>query len=147
MNIEQQVCNLEQAKKLSEFGINPTSLFQWREYLDEGVNEWQSAILFEGKTEDDSIKYALADSSYPAFTVAELILMLPERTSVSRGHKNYSCRHWWGNFMDGILRNVKPNSWHETKGETAASALAEMLIYLLENNLTTAKEANERLSK
>ena len=116
MKLKNQVCTLSQAKKLTELGLNVKSLFQWREYLDEGLNLWQTSILFEGETDDDCIKYALADSSYPALTVAELLLINCETITI--------------NNMQ--LKN-------------SAEQLADHILFRIRNNELSVEACNERL--
>ena len=128
MKLEKQVCTLSQAKKLTELGLNANSLFKWREYLDEGLNLWQTAILFEGETDDDCIKYALADSSYPAFTDSELAVMLDAYYETYRTKDDR-----WAVVPDGITF------------ETPAEASADRLIELLKNESLSVEACNERL--
>lgn len=139
MRLEDQCCSLDQSKRLSELGIKAKSLFYWREYLDENVNKWQAALLLDDKTDDESIKYSLADSSYPAFTVAELGVMLPTDYYSYAGD---SCKDWYC-LRHGDESNYSKYEFAESPNE--AQARASMLIYLLENNLTTSKEVNDKL--
>lgn len=68
MNLEDQVCSLEYAKKLKEFGIKQNSLFWWRRYIPiKGSTyispEWKISI-YEGSTNNYDI--------ISAFTASEL---------------------------------------------------------------------------
>jgi hypothetical protein len=95
MKLSEQVCALEQAKKLYALGVERRSLF----------------YHFHGRIEHE----AFGSEYYSAFTVAELGVMLPPFT--------YS---WMGN---------------------EAECRAAQLIYLLENNLVTPAETNQRLTQ
>ena len=140
MNIEKQVCTIEQSKRLSEFGITAKALFYWREYLDESVSEWQTALLLNDKTDDNCIKYALADSSYPAFTVAELGVMIPE------WHFTYSRLEGYASYKneDGEF-SVADGTVNGQNYDTEAECRAALVIYLIENNTLSIQTCNSRL--
>ncbi len=153
MRIEQQVCTLEQAKKLKELGIEQDSMVAFAENSASKIECGVTNELFEQHCKDYEISVhpggfveSFEEQSFCAYNVAELLCMMPERTSIDKGHKNYHAKYWWGDFMDGILRSVKPNSWHQCAGDTAADALARLLIYLLEEKLITPEEVNNRLN-
>ena len=66
MNLEDQVCSLELAKKLKELGVKQESIFWWIEF----VNGWELRFAtFKVPTLNDVIS---------AFTVAELGEGLPD---------------------------------------------------------------------
>lgn len=138
MNIEQQVCTLEQAKRLKELGVKQESNFYYNNgavwYLYD-VTDWGMQTQFYEECLNDE-RLPERDDIISAFTVVELLELLPPRTSITKGNTHYHCRYWWGKYLDGVLREgVKENSWHGTKSIHAAESLAAMLIYLIENNL------------
>lgn len=119
--IENQVCTLEQAKRLKELGITQDST-----YFINSKGQPIEAWIVEGDE----------DQFHAAFTVAELGVML-DYCSVTRsempGHKGEFC------FPGGPV-----------KGEclyfpTEAQARAQRLINALEKGRTTAEEVNNRL--
>jgi len=128
MNIKDQVCSFEFAKKLKELGVKQESYFYW--YTD-GLNR-------RIETETDYIRGVYgyggsADAVYSAFTVAELGEMLPNHI-----HKDSSTYWLWYGKMhawevsyctsdDEFLAYVEE--------ETEASARAKMLVYLIMNML------------
>lgn len=117
MKIEQQVCTLEQAKRLKELGIEQRSIF----------------YHFGGKVTN----VAWGNDYFAAFTVAELGVMLLSdcKTQIISGY-------WSASF-----HSLNNKSYYESGFTTEAEARAAMLIYLLENNLTTASSVNTRLKE
>jgi hypothetical protein len=69
MKLENQVCSLDLAKRLKKLGVKQESLFWWSAHTEPATlwNEW-SLEKQEGSP----------DTSYAAFTVAELGEMLPD---------------------------------------------------------------------
>mgnify|MGYP000317131226 CR=1 FL=1 len=131
MKIENQVCTLEQAKKLTALGVTAEPLFWYVIDIDpitplDIIQKWQHSNF------DQCEKYA-------AFTVAELGVMLPSETHTQRTGSEDSEYDNWEWVDDG---NGNANGLYNTEVE----ARAAMLIYLLENNLTTAEEVNQRLT-
>lgn len=123
MELEQQVCSLEIAKRLKELGVKQENLYYWLEASD-GARLMKNPIL-------DTYKYF---KRYSAFTVAELGEMLP------RGTKSYlhkcvdgcDSRYFDKEISYECQLHDKSKT---TTAETEANARARMLIYLLENNL------------
>lgn len=160
MTLEQQVCTVEQAKLLTELGIVCEAYFNWTHYPETKYRKGSIMLTNPGSRE------SITDmgETYPAFTVAELGVMLP-------------CRIWVCNDMYNLELQKVDENWHPTKNErenefwysyqfinredkieflndsgrviekTEAQARAAMLIYLLENKLITPEECNQRLSK
>lgn len=143
MKLEQQVCTLEQAKKLKELGIVPKSvLFLW---LDYSKNSHGPKIVNADVMDFESDRSYI----YAAFTVAELGVMLPDYIT---GEHLYTYQQRRG-ALD--KRKVKHDIYywcmgniflHTVTGEIEAEARAAMLIYLLENKLITPEEVNNRLN-
>lgn len=126
MKIEQQVCNLELAKKLKELGVKQDSLF----YYSIGPL-------------DDSLQIGKLDHGWSepvenisAFTINELLEMLPEFTgrelTIKRGN-NYYLVYYDKNSIGAITDNEHISDQID---ESLCNALAKMLCYLKENNLT-----------
>lgn len=135
MKLENQVCTLEQAKKLKELGVVGETEYYFRgdkiwhfNEVTDWTNQEQLYELIESGDEADNI--------VPVFTVAELGVMLPRETYtfLPRNDINWECLN---NDYGLTIRTY----------ETEAEARAEMLIYLLESGLTTAKEVNQRLTQ
>lgn len=155
MKVENQVCTLEQAKKLDELGVKykdyhyayvDFSVYSGQEavlcrpasHVEEHSKEWSWFMIGEHSEEitaeidEDTVS---ADGGvYPAFTVAELGVMIlnnPKNTDIFID--------WDGQYIFKGEKGVKICN-------TEAEARAAMLIYLLENNLTTLEEVNTRLN-
>lgn len=140
MKIKDQVASYEQARILNDLGIR------------QGL----TPFFFDGP---GSLRYnhhpiggfSQAETCFSAFGVAELGDMLPYDQFLSghRIHDKWFCafypkKHKSFFDKDAAVRSLPERS---TCGETEAEARAAMLIHLLENNLTTASEVNDRLNK
>lgn len=122
MKLENQVCTLEQGAKLSALGIEGKSLFYW------AINSYNQVHKAVTMNPDNR------DIVYPAFTIAELGLMIDwDHVAISPPYK--------GDKMWYLHTNNKDFAF-----ENEAQARAGTLIYLLENNLTTTREVNHRLT-
>lgn len=117
MNLEDQVCSLEHAKKLKELGVKQESFFKWRLRKDWYVTE---AFTYE----EENATAELADEC-AAFTVAELGELCPQ--VIWNACKNVGNEKVIAIVFNGVL----------IKANTEADARAKMMIYLLENNLIT----------
>ena len=137
MKIQDQVCTLEQAKKLKELGVEQKVLWQWK------VNNVQSVVISTPMAFwIDTYVPSVGNVFYAAFTVAELGVMLPISFisfKVTAG-KEFSCAKLKDNYPEIDF------SFTSKFGTNEAEARAEMLIYLLENKLIKAEEVNQRLS-
>lgn len=146
MELQKQVVSLQQAIRLNNLGVDLTSQFSWC---------WNGAKMDGEERKDfflnlDGFKDVWPEA-YNAFTVAELGVMLPEVF----GEHNHVIRSYRPNpeWVKGMKYPL--NQWvcewgdacvHEAAFQpTEAEARADMLIWLLENNHTTAEEVNERL--
>ena len=142
MKIEDQVCSLEQATKLKELGVEQNA----------GLFYWQWGDLVFGEDVD------YGEPKQAAFTVAELGVMLPTynwAVPIFQGEIDVNsevcqevrvsvdllrvatCR------IESLDRN---NSWKEISGITMASAMADMLIYMIESKIISLSDINARLS-
>ena len=153
MELNKQVCSVEQSIKLKELGINCTAQFFW--YTgDTGNNVDRVLPTLNNSLHDDGL-------SFFAYTVAELGVMLPHD-----GHgigEYYTLKDVGYLVVDESLGgnnsgfSVVPaypdsdnvDTWPEVCNGvfyTEAEARASLLIYLLENNHTTPEEVNQRLN-
>lgn len=135
MKIEDQVCSLELAKKLKEFGVKQESLFSWI-YTD--------APLDDGSRDKVVLTHTLGEShwelggeqdTYSAFTVAELGEMLPGNIS---GLYFVTQKGLMGNswYVEALTVVGHSEVWLAI-AKTEADARAKCLIYLIENKLIT----------
>jgi len=127
MNLEDQVCSLELAKKLKELGVKQKSFFYYE--LISLTNEYHVSWDFsDGKGE------------YSSFTVAELLELLPFEIF---NNFNYGLviKKSYNDFeviYDTYTIDGDDNRNFQLKYEfdkNPANACAKMLIYLIENNL------------
>jgi hypothetical protein len=137
MNLEKQVCTLEQAKKLKGLGVAHKSQF----------HHFKEKISFT----------AHGDDYWPAFSVAELGVMLPHPSSLNEMGgwlHNSECdtsstdgMPWYLLWEFDLDKENAGFGRHIISGKTEAEARAAMLIYLLENGVITADEVNQRLAQ
>lgn len=120
MKIQDQVCTLEQAKRLRELGVRQESLFYHTHSEKWGVMPRKS-IDFSGNPSS-------------AFTVAELGVMLGTE-EWSTNYKKQNIFYW-----DAELFALPFGAY-----QTEAEARAAMLIHQLENKLITPEQVNARL--
>lgn len=128
MEIQNQVCTKQQGEKLYSLGIQfAGSYFYW--HFGSVSETW--VIV----NKEESNIFPSAD--YPAFTVAELGVMLPalSHSWVTKGNSYFNCSD---NFNVGISIVFCEN--------TEAEARAALLIYLLEEKVITPEEVNQKLN-
>lgn len=142
MKIEDQVCTLEQGKRLQELGVTKIAMF---------YHYWNGRTDCPEELKEYSIGYskprAATANYYPAYTVAELGEMLPkkviyncEEESAMYVQKDIKLAAYlnWNGFCNQI-QYIKGGGGVLTvagyENQTEAQARAEMLIYLLENKL------------
>lgn len=137
MKLEQQVCNMQQGKRLAELGITKfTGIFRWCVFCPDPTGEkyFYDAVYGDG-TENDMPGEYICD----AYTVAELGAM-------------------FGIFLDANLHNADKDfdTWFEGMKAKYGDHLsvcynplftADYLIYLLENGILTAEQCNSALQK
>jgi len=143
MNIEDQVCTLEQSKRLKELGSKQHSLFAyWIKNHNKlsrlKIAEYTDNIFYSIHAEEGNDFNAImgrVDEFACAYTVAELGEMLKDWNNSHQHNDNLMPRY----YNDGIL-----DWWHCDEFQTnlatthtEAQARAAMLIYLLENKLIT----------
>jgi hypothetical protein len=152
MKLENQVCTIEQAKKLKELGVIQDSLFYYRNYQyskhklrHNGNRPTPNQQVFNDLAlgTDLHSDYVM-NESYSAFTVAELGELLPRALQPDGHNWSYYHRHCWkGESVGYTAFGMEPieQGWHTYE----ATARAEMLIKLLESGKITAEECNNRL--
>lgn len=152
MKLQDQICTLEQAKKLRELGVDFYGLFV--HYTNKVLTEDRGVILKE-KTASwaaiGEIKNGGVINYYPAFTSSELGIMLPETNGVMAfsTHYNDHFGQWECELRDLVKwegGESMPPLAHEEEADTEAEARAAMLIHVLENKLATVEEINNRLN-
>lgn len=141
MKIQDQVCTLEQAKKLKELGVEQESLFYYIDNMVLGlegikVKEQTKSYKINGVVQDGGVvRY------YSAFTVAELGELLPiEDMPDGRDWQQRPFRDYYPHTGKIMWKYDDPYTKYGrerkvTEAKTEAEARAAMLIYLLENNL------------
>lgn len=130
MNLSDQVCSLESAKKLRELGVRQESLFYWHLPVYE---DWR---VLMGRNEMWEEEYTVS-----AFTVAELGEFLPLFVEQDKKKfKLYLAKNEYGEwFVEYHEWSLKQLDNYELlvqrHADTESEARAKMLIYLIENKL------------
>jgi len=158
MNLEQQVCSLELAKRLKELGIKQESLFCHQPIKNEKPRVWPRNFNL------NEFAHPSIDERIAAFTLIELLEILPNRITININEPfnsfilkieksfhveqydidkgifdkkdmyiaNYHCDSTAIVGHDAWMRRcLTDNKWDHN----AANSCAKMLIYLLENRL------------
>jgi len=135
MNLEQQCCSLELAKRLKELGVKQESIFYW--------GTWGGGFVL-GDVEDKGEWPDIPDTYFSAFTVSELGEMLPA------GSFGVSCIR----YSEPDARTVWDAKYYEDgevkQGESSekeADARAMLLIYLIENKKKTRLQVKVSCNK
>lgn len=142
MKPEQQVCTLEQGRRLKELGITGCSLFYWVDLTAYGKkmapNGYEIMPHDEATHESKGCCFTDFDTTFNAFIVSELGQMCNSETCTMRTgtemseYANWEWQHQGNDQALGLFN-------------TEAEARAALLIHLLETNHLTAEEANKRL--
>jgi len=160
MLLENQVCSLEQSKKLKELGVKQFSLFYHfpnpntkeikKKYKipDYNVVYGKNHIGKEWENISELVIRGVFTSTYSAFTVAELGIMLPEyypswRFKVKNSIKWISTIITKDNVKDG--KTITTANEFDRYANNEAQARATLLIALLENDVIKVSEVNKRL--
>lgn len=148
MRLEDQVCTESQGIRLEELGVHARPPFAHC-WVTVGPEDAVKDILL---VDDKNTRIPELATTWiaPAYTVAELLAMLPANSSINNGGNKFFCRFWWGELADNILRdsfqkNSTHKNWHQTTDENPAAACASMLIFLLENKLISPEQVNKSL--
>jgi hypothetical protein len=127
MNILQQVCNIEQAKRLKELGVMQVSIAC---FIGEELHLFNHRLY--NWAEQKNI------NAVAAFTVAELGILLPATPKIN----------WATFFIEENIRfchvNLNGEPWGAYPNESQARAA--LLIYLLENQVIDVSEVNTRIA-
>lgn len=132
MKIENQVCTKLQGEKLEDLGIDCKPVFCY--CLVNGSSDNSYSVLLPTNYDLADIPDLATTWQAPAFTVAELGVMID-----------------W-NFVAPYMPDNKDSNFYchtnddDFKNTNEAQCRADVLIYLLENNLITTKEVNDRLN-
>lgn len=139
MNISQQVSTLEQSKKLYDLGITGPTVFY--HVFDSGM-KW--CIMPDGffNKEEEGIEF------YPAFTVAELGMMLPENIHAN-GHTYFFSSQSVDKRFEALYSAIDviiPCLYLTGSYSTEAEARSAMLLFVVEDKITTPAECNIQLA-
>jgi hypothetical protein len=154
MNLDEQVCTLEQARLLKTLGIRQdVSYAAWlKNNCQDETEFWCWPVISPGVSHQgysSPAKYCL--EGFSAFTVAELAVMLPDYYPSWRFKKDEKSqeRLWIVTVICGPkppgIDDIHTAHEFDRHGKTQAEALATLLIALLETETITPAEVNERL--
>ncbi len=129
MNLDDQVCSFELAKKLKKLGVKQESLFFWREHGE--ISHSSKYVDPRDWSKVENIK------CIAAFTASELGEMLPDYIVDYPGHGQALQFRKWGTKYIVEYHRVFEAPLRREEATTEADARAKMLIYLLENKLIT----------
>ena len=134
MTLEQQVTSLELSKKLKKLGVKQESAFVWMKCSPPGEGFFLHFCDYDMRTDD-----------IPAFTVAELLNLLPGEITAPHGRAFltytrilstnehlFDYTYITSNEYDGTTAIE-----FETEDVNAADNLANLFIFLLEHKLIT----------
>jgi hypothetical protein len=163
MKLEDQVCTLEQAKRLKELGVRQDA--SYAAWLKNNCQEETEFLCWPVISPGVSHKGYSSPAKgclegFSAFTVAELGVMMPAR--VMSGGDDYfpqihkGRRGWYIQYQtnkkdvvvnaDGDIDRPRGYLYNTYRvAYNMAEAYASYLILLLENNVITPAEVNERL--
>jgi len=140
MILENQVCSLSLAKKLKALGVKKESLFLHVTFKNKSstIPETElNEIIWYSDLEEEVEKNYLEDMNfYSAFTVAELIDMLPNLPQpfrLSFGIENPDI-DLGGKYYCTTNRISYPDD-HDFYSDNLANCLAEMIILLIKNGI------------
>lgn len=154
MKLINQVCTLEQAKRLKELGVRQDAIWFWAYPVKDKMISTRKGVIHYTTKEDilmdnegDEFDHDVA----AAFTVAELCQMLPDyypswRFKVSESSEE---RKWIATVICGPkppgIDNIHTAYEFDRYAKTQAEALATLLIALLDIKYITPEEVNARL--
>lgn len=175
MKIEDQVCTPEQANRFKELGVTAQSLHQWWKmkypaseeafaknranclitptgdnhdrFIMHYIDNENAAFHWEEGTYNDGWDHSrceLEEGPLPAYNVAELGMMLPPGNGFYV-YPGYDCKMSIIQFDKAISACFYDVP--DFRLETEAQSRAAMLIHLIENNLITTEEINNRLKQ
>lgn len=137
--IEKQVCSLDLSKRLERFGVIQESLFWWHD-TDNPVDSHRDWYVSDKKEYDTDPAF---ESVFSAFTVAEILEMLPEQVNgfdlrIEKQITEKNGIYWYVAYWEcGYEDETRFNTYSE---HSLADAATKMLIYLLEHNLISPEQ-------
>ena len=160
MRAEEQVCTVNQSKQLYELGLRLPSMCWWRnDYPDNPLSypdKWRLIFAddYPLTGEQIAVKYEKGFHLLPAFTVAELGMMLPKIITLDNEH--HCLDLFWvihsaytknreEAFKVGYFHYSDINRQYGASVEhiNEANCRAQMVIYLLEHELVSSDKLNE----
>lgn len=146
MRLTDQVCSLEQARRLHELGINQESQFY---FVQENTPTNPNMILYGYPQESIPIILVYGKRShlstanvyleYSAFNVSELGVMLPYwYCSLQMGKGGFACCY---------IPTLGVDFTNQKGHVTEAQARAEVLIALIERDIYSSNCVNEEINK
>ncbi len=146
--LQLQVCTLEQAKKLKEFGIQQISVNSWIHKgpynCGDEYNEAKPAFLTDGCSQQLDFPY-IFDAC--AFSVAELGVMLAHGSGMcSYHHGKWKAEYQHATVIPECKNKGTGTTHYLVHQTTEAEARAAFLIYSIECGFLTVKECNNRLN-
>lgn len=145
MKIENQVCTFEQGFKLEQLGITAEPQNYW---VFDGGMKWKVTPTGYFYKEEEGIEYC------PAFSVAELGVMLPHKIKATYPRKDNENVFEIALYNDshGFTIQYENKGLHEayaaycrTNGSLEAYTRAAMLIHLLESGHINSEQVNQNL--
>ncbi len=129
MKLEQQVCSLDLAKRLKELGVEQNGFCQYKKFSDRPDGS-EHLVL------DDGCRMGKDENCISAFTVAELWELCSwDKIVFSNIDKDWKVQYQANGHTENDVRCFDSRN--------GSDAMAKMLIYLLENNLTPASQNKE----
>jgi hypothetical protein len=129
MNLESQVCSLELSKKLKSLGVKQDSYFDWYDN-DTGFVYLRDRQWLPERTGDVPIS---------AFTVFELGEIIPQKIEYEGSEIIYASIKTISNEWQSTYYHEEGESLLLFTDKNESNSRAQMLIYLLENNLMELK--------
>ena|SRR5258708_7192490 len=136
MKLENQVCTLDQGKKLEELGVNTNSLFCYCRVI--GFFKDSVITVLQRDSSIDNLPDISTTFIAPAYMVSELGVMLPTETYTTRKGSYMSEYAQWEYVDDG-------NELVSGLFDNEAEARAQQLINLIGHGLLKIEEVNNAL--
>jgi len=137
MKLINQICSLELSKQLKKLGVKQDSLYVWGSNIaGAGILPKQEDFVLIGI--DRKGEYPnIFNTTYSAFTVAELGELLPDAVATYRYETYDDDRDIWAciKYVEGNHEKYE----YVVHTKTEANVRAKMLIYLLENKIRNLK--------
>lgn len=141
MELIDQVCSLEQAKRLKELGVIGNTGNCLFFHLDLPETKYRRASIFIA---DRRLMESVTDPGehWAAFTASELGEMLPCESGIIYWEVAYNDHlGCWNCIIRDLVKwkggkNIPPIAY-ESEGDTMAECMADALIHCLENKLVT----------